>query len=342
MRVMAEPDTSPVTLRTMAERLGLHVSTVSRVLHAHPDERGRAASGATVERIRSLADELGYRPNPHAASLRTRRSNLVGVLVPRLSDIVLATIYEGIEEAAGSHGLSTFVTNTRDVPAEQRARTEMVLGRRVDGLIFGDAYADARFLDEIATRKVPFVLVSRRAGPYPSVTCDDYAGGRLVAEHLLERGHRDVAVIAGEPYASTGIDRTAGFVDTFADAGIKIPSERIVQSRFDARGGRGGAEQLLGAGEPPSAIFVVNDFAAIGAMGALRDHGLRVGADVAVAGFNDTPLAAELPVPLTTVRSPMHEMGRRGLEMLVRLIQGADVEPERLRPELVVRESTTS
>jgi LacI family transcriptional regulator len=331
---------SPVTLRTLAERLGLSVSTVSRVLHAKPDEQLRAASEATVARIRTLADELGYRPNPHATSLRTRRSNLVGVLVPRLSDIVLATIYEGIEEAASEHGLSTFVTNTRDIPAVQRARTEMVLARRVDGMIFGDAYVDGRFLDEVAARGVPFVLVSRRAGNHVSATCDDYRGGQLAAEHLLEYGHRDVAVIAGEPYASTGIDRTAGFVDTFLQAGLEIPAERIRHSRFDARGGREAAEALLGANRPPSAIFAVNDFAAIGALGAARDRGLQVPGELALIGYNDTPLAGELPIALTTIRSPMHQMGRRGLALLTQLIRGEEATTERLPPELIVRAST--
>jgi len=209
-----------------------------------------------------------------------------------------------------------------------------VLARRVDGMIFGDAYVDGRFLDEVAARGVPFVLVSRRAGRHVSVTCDDYEGGRLAAEHLLARGHRSVAVIAGEPYASTGIDRTAGFVDTYRDAGLRIPPERILHSRFDARGGRLAAEELLGTGRRPTAIFAVNDFAAIGALGLLA------GTDLAVVGFNDTPLAAELPIALTTVRSPMHEMGRRGMELLVKLIRGDEVAAERLRPELMVRASS--
>jgi LacI family transcriptional regulator len=330
----------PITLRMIADQLELHVSTVSRVLHGTSGESGRAAGPATVERIRRLADELGYRPNPHATGLRTRRSNLIGVLVPRLSDIVLALIYEGIEEAAAGHGLSTFVTNTHDDPEIQRSRTEMVLARRVDGMIFGDAYADARFLAEVTARGVPFVLVSRRAGDLPSVTCDDHLGGRMVGEHLLALGHRDVAVVAGEPYASTGIDRTAGFVAAYADAGIEIPAPRIVPSGFDAPGGRAAAEQLLVCGPPPSAIFAVNDFAAIGVLGALRDRGLRAGTDISVAGFNDTPLAAELPVPLTTVRSPMREVGRRGVDLLTRLLRGEQAESERLRPELVVRAST--
>ncbi|MEU3272608.1 substrate-binding domain-containing protein [Saccharomonospora sp. NPDC006951] len=235
---MSANKTAPVTLRTLADQLGLHVSTVSRVLHAGPEASHRAASSETFARVRKLADELGYRPNPHATSLRTRRSNLVG-------------------------------------------------------------------------------------------------------EHLLALGHRDAGVVAGEPYASTGVDRSAGFLAAYAEAGIEIPGHRITNSGHDARGGHVATEKLLAAGPPPSALFAVNDFAAIGAFGALRDHGLRVGEDIAVAGFNDTPLAAELPVPLTTVRSPMREMGRRGLALLAGMMREEQAQSQRLRPQLVVRASTT-
>lgn len=337
---MADRPAPPPTLQSIAATLGVHVSTVSRVLSGG-GTGARAASPQTAARIRALADELGYRPNPHAASLRTRRSNSIGVLVPRLSDLVLATIYEGIEEAAAERGLSTFVANTRDDPALQRTQTALALGRRADGLIFGDAHLDARLVDEVAADGVRFVLVNRRAGEHPAVTCDDHAGGRLAAEHLLALGHRDVGVVAGPPHASTAADRTAGFVQAFAAAGAPIASERIVPSAFDIAGARSAAERMLAGGDHPSAIFAVNDFAAIGAMGAVRDRGLRVGEDVALVGFNDTPLAAQLPIALTSVRSPMHEMGRRALDLLTRVLAGEAVESERLAPSLVERSSST-
>ncbi|MFH9355285.1 LacI family DNA-binding transcriptional regulator [Kitasatospora sp. NPDC017646] len=339
-------DGRPATLQGIAEQLGLHVSTVSRVLNGPAGERGRAASGATADRIRTLARELGYRPNPHATSLRTRRSNLVGVLFPRLSEIVVATIYEGVEEEAARHGLSTFVTNTHDDPGTQRERLTMVLGRRVDGVIIGDAHLDGAALRDPALRAVPFVLVNRRAADArdatdaTAVTCDDHLGGRLVAEHLLALGHRDVAVIAGEAFASTGADRTAGFVERYREAGLPLPTHRVRQCRFDTRGGRAAATDLLRGTDRPTALFAVNDFAAIGAMGAARDLGLRVGQDLALAGFNDTPLAAELPIPLTSVRSPMAEQGRRAVRQLLRLIAGQPAASERLRPVLVPRAST--
>ncbi|MGI5232372.1 LacI family DNA-binding transcriptional regulator [Actinoallomurus sp. CA-142502] len=337
---MARTGQRHATLRAIAQSAGVDVSTVSRVLNGSPEDAQRAASQRTAEEIRQWAARLNYRPNPHAASLRTRRSNLIGVLVPRLSDLVLATVYEGIEDAAARHGMTTFVMNSRDQAAEQRERTELALSRRVDGLIFGDAHIDGAFLDDIAGQQVPFVLVNRRAGDHPAVTCDDYEGGRLVAEHFLELGHTRVGVIAGEPFASTGIDRTTGFLDRYREAGVDVPASRVVHSHFDAAGGRAAADRLLRSRARPTAIFAVNDFAAIGALGALRDQGLRPGHDVAIAGYNDTPLAAELPIPLTSVRSPMHEMGARALELLLRVLAGEPAASERLTPALVVRASS--
>jgi LacI family transcriptional regulator len=327
------------TLRTVAHRAGVHVSTVSRVLNTPADAPQRVAS-ATASRIRAIAAEVGYVPNPHATGLRTQRSHLLGVLVPRLSDLVLATIYEGVEQEAASRGYQAFVANSYDDERERARRTEMFLARRVDGLILGDAPYDARFVDGLADRGVPFVLVNRRAADHPSVTCDDRTGGRLAAEHLLALGHTRPAVLAGQPYASTGIDRTEGFAERYAEAGLPVEAERVVHCGFDVEGGRQGMERLLAAGGPPRAVFVVNDFAALGAYGALRAAGLLPGRDVAVVGFNDVPLAAVLPIPLTSVRSPMLRMGQRGVQLLLDLLAGQRVESELLEPELVAREST--
>ncbi len=261
------------------------------------------------------------------------------MLVPRLQDFVLATIYEGIEEAATENGYSTFVTNSLDDPANRALRTEMMLQRRVEGMIFGDAHHDDPLLEAIAARGVPFVLVSRRSADHLSVTCDDLLGGRLVGRRLIDAGRRDLAILAGLPFASTAIERTKGAVDAFAEAGVRVPPERIAWGPFDAAGGREGAEKLLASEPYPDAIFATNDFAAIGALGVLRDRGLRVPDDISLIGYNDTPLVAELPTPLTTVHSPMHEMGRRGVDLLIEVLGGANPESERLSPTLMVRQS---
>jgi LacI family transcriptional regulator len=326
----------------IAQKVGVSVTTVSRVLNEREDEPERWASAETVAAIRRAAREGGYRRNPYAATLRTAHSNVIGVLVPRLQDFVLATIYEGIDEAASEHGVSTFVTNSLDKPELQHSRTQDMLDRRVDGLIFGDAHTGDPFLDNLADQEIPFVLTSRRAGRHISVTCDDLTGGRMAARHLLSLGRRDVAVIAGLPFASTGIERTQGLIDTFAEAGIEVPPERIARVGFDATAGRRSAEILFARRPYPDAVFATNDFAAIGAMGVLRDKGLRIPDDVALIGYNDTPLAESITISLTTIRSPMHTMGRLAMETLLRMLDGEEVTSRRLTPELVIRGSTLS
>jgi LacI family transcriptional regulator len=262
-------------------------------------------------------------------------------VVPRLSDIVLAVMYEGVEQEAAALGYSSFVTNSRDDVDEQRRKVELVLARRVDGLIIGDRHLDAETLfTDLNRRSVPFVLMNRRHPKIPSANCDDTRGGELVADHLWDKGHRDVCVIAGEPYTTTGLDRAEGFVRRWRELGGTSGEDNIVPSRFDTQGGREAAEQILASGKRPTALFAVNDFAAIGAMGALRSHGLIAGTDCAVVGFNDTSLAAELPVPLSSVRSPMAEIGRSAVRLLHGVLRGEPVESVRLEPTLQVRESS--
>jgi LacI family transcriptional regulator len=329
-----------VTLKDIAQDAGVSVTTASRALHGVTGG-ARAPSADTAARVLAAAARLGYSRDQLASGLRTRRSRLLGMLVPRLSDYVLATIYEGVEEAARHAGYRTVVANTHDDPDEQRARAEVMLDHRVEGLVIGDASERGDLLDDLERRGVPFVLVSRRTGRHPSATGDDLAGGRLVAEHLLDRGHVRVAVLAGEPYASTGSDRTTGFLERWSAAGRSVPAERVVHGPFDVAGGRQAMQRVLDTPGPrPTAVFAVNDFAAIGAMGALRDAGLQVGRDVAVVGYNDVSLAAELLIPLSSVATPNLEMGRRGVELLVEILDGGRPGSVRLPPRLRIRASS--
>ncbi|WP_445338333.1 LacI family DNA-binding transcriptional regulator [Clavibacter sp. CFBP 8614] len=339
---MTQKRRPPTTQRMIAELAGVSVTTVSRVLNSREEHPERWAGPETVAAILDIAQRSGYRRNPHAASLRTSRSDLVGVLVPRLQDFVLATVYEGIDEAATERDVSTFVTNSLDRPELQRTRTRSMLDRRVDGMIFGDAHLDDPLLDELAEEGVPFVLVSRRRGDHVAITCDDVAGGRLAAEHLIAQGRTRPAVLAGMPFASTAVDRTAGFLRAYADAGMPVPPEQVIHLGFDAPAGREAAETVLaaGPGARPDALFATNDFAAIGAMGALRDAGLQVPDDVALVGYNDTPLAASGSIGLTSVRSPAHRMGRLALEALLALVDGREQESRLLEPTLVARDSS--
>lgn len=330
----------PPTLRGIAQQLNIHVSTVSRVLNGTLDHAGRAASKDTIERIRALAASLDYQPNTHARTLKTRHSHEIAVLVPRLSDIVLATVYEGIDAAASARRYTTFVANTLDLPERQRERAERALARNVEGLIISDVHATAEpgFLEELEERQVPFVLVSRRRGQHCSVTSDDEMGGRLVAEHLFAQGHTRVAVIAGAAHSSNASERTASFVAYYRERGIEISAERVIAGRFDTESGFEIGERLLAHPQPPTAIFAVNDFLAIGLFGALRNRGMVAGRDIAVVGYNDTPLAAHLE--LSSVSTCMHAQGVRAVETLLKRIAGEPVESYRFAAVLTVRGSS--
>lgn len=353
-RHMTEPETHAVqppvrrrvTLQDVAEAVGVSVTSASRSLHGARNG-ARSPSAATVDRVRRTAEALGYTRDEMASGLRRRQSQLIGVLVPRLSDVVIATIYDGIEAAAKTSGYHVVVSNTNDEPDGQRALAQVMLDHRVDGLIIGDAGSDGEFVSELEERDVRFVLVNRRAGSHVAATCDDVEGGRLVAEHLQAQGHRHVAVVAGDPRASTGADRTHGFRTAWATYGLQVRDELVVNGPFHAHGGRDAGrasmERILGQpGPPPTAVFAVSDLAALGAMDAIRAKtGLTVGKDIAVVGFHDIPLAADLPVPLTTVASPLFEMGEAAVRLLLDVLAGKSPQSQLLHGRLIVRESSS-
>ncbi|PRY08950.1 LacI family DNA-binding transcriptional regulator [Kineococcus rhizosphaerae] len=328
-----------VTLAEVARRAGVNKSTVSRALVSGGSSQ---VSGATAERIRVIATELGYLPDPAAASLRTGRSMVIGVLVPRVTDFVLASIYEGVANQARTHGYTTLVANSEDDPAVRLQQLDGMLSRRVDGVVIGDARLDG---DEVVAtlrrRSTPYVLVNRRLHGHPGVTTDDIRGGELAAEHLLQMGHRRVGILAGPGYASTGVERAHGFTRTYHRAGHDVPPAMIVESQNDADGGHTAARTLLLRDPEITAIFGTNDFAAIGAMGAAREAGRHPGVDLAVVGYNDIPLARYLPLPMTSVHSPIREMGQQGADLLIQQLAGGESElATLLSPSLEVRASS--
>lgn len=329
----------PVTITQVAARAGVHVSTVSRALD-------RTAGRPVTERmmaIRRIAEEMGYVPNPAASSLRTKRTGVIGVLVPRLTDYVLARIYEGIDQGCHDAGLSTFVASTNDDPQLRTERIEKFLARRVDGVVIGDARLEGdELVGMLHRRGIPYVLVNRRLGGHPSVTTDDVLGGTLAAEHLLAQGHERAGVIAGMRYASTCVERTNGFAAAFASKGYPLDDSLLIPSTPDTEGGYRAALDLLDRAPDLTAIFAINDFAAIGAMGAAREVGRAPGKDLAVIGYNDIPLCAHLPVALSSVRARMFEMGYEGARTLSSLMRGARQDPRQIAPTFAARESTVA
>lgn len=327
------------TLKEIAERAGVHISTASRVLRQPEPADGWSESAL---RVREVAAELGYQPNLWAASLRTRKTTTLGVVMPRLTDGVVATTYQGIEEAATRAGYSVLLSSPPDDLDAQRRAIALLVGRQVDGLLLSSVHSPGRpFIESLAVGDVPLLTVTRHADAgLPFVGGDDRDGGYLAARHLLDRGYSDLAVVAGPVHASTATDRVAGFRSALARASIDLCADRVVASSFEVDGGIEAGRRLLTAPRPPRAIFTVTDTIAIGVMGVARDLGLRIPDDVALVGYNDIPVVAQLPVPLTTVRSPARQIGETAARRLLDLVEGRHAETTRLPVELIARGTT--
>jgi LacI family transcriptional regulator len=321
-----------VTLRTVGERCGLHASTVSRAL------RRAADADATAARVHAAAREVGYQPDMVAASMRTRRSRVVGMLVHALTDVVQAILVEEVEDELAAHGYQLLVVNTHDRSAVQRAKVELMRSRRVDGLIIADGHVDGAYVDWVASLGIPYVLALRRAGDHPAMVGDDMRGGELAAAHLADLGHRRIGLLQGPAYASTSAGRAAGFRAELARRGLALPGGLCESCELFARGGHDAMARLLARTRDLTAVFAVNDMAAIGAIGALRSAGLRPGWDVAVVGYNDLSVAA--PFGLTTVRGRQQEIGRLAARSLLGALDGEPPRTVVLEPALVVRETT--
>lgn len=335
---MRRPPRAP-TLKEIAERAGVHVSTASRVLRQDEPVDGWSDS---AQRVLDVAAELGYQRNLWAASLRTRRTTTIGVVMPRLTDGVVAMTYQGIEEAATRAGYSVLLSSPPDDLEAQRRAAELLIGRQVDGLMLSSLHLPGRpFVDSLSTGPIPVLTVTRHADAgLPFVGGDDRLGGYLAARHLLDRGYTDLALIAGPPHATTARDRARGFFEALKEADIPVKSNRVVSSTFEVAGGVEAGRALLDRAERPEAIFAVSDTIAIGVLGASRDLGLSIPHDLALVGYNDIPVAAQLPVPLTTISSPAQQIGVTAVAQLLRLITGQGADHLRLPVELIARQTT--
>ncbi|MDQ0314987.1 LacI family DNA-binding transcriptional regulator [Amorphus orientalis] len=327
---------SRVTILDVAAAAGVSKSTVSRIL----DDRLPRSDSETARRVRKVASELGYIRDVSAASLRRGRTMTIGVIVPRLTDTVMAMLYESIARACGRTGQFAVVATTNDNPDAGREAADTLLSRGVDGLILSTTRTDDDFPSELDQRGVNYVLTLRTDGRSPTSIGDDHLGGYLATRHLLDLGHRRIGLIAGPPYASSAVSRVDGYRQAMTEAGLDIDPDWIVGSTFGIDSGGEAANHLMGLTQRPTAIFAVNDNTAIGALSAMSRMGLSVPDDISLVGYNDIPLVSRLPTPLTSVRVPFDQIATSALELLD---LGADRQADRLRvatPSLIPRQST--
>jgi LacI family transcriptional regulator len=329
---------APVTLLDVAAAAGTSKSTVSRIL----DERLPRSESATAQRVRQVAAELGYVRDPSASSLRRGKTMTIGVVVPRLTDTVMAMLYEALAHAGQRSGHFTIVATTDDQPDADRTAVEALLQRRVDGLILSTARLGDDFPGELAARGVPYVLALRTDGHSLASVGDDELGGYLATRHLLDLGHRRIGAIAGPEYASSARGRVEGYRRAIAEAEVDVDPAWVVPSTFGIDAGAAAARALMRLDPRPTAVFAVNDNTAVGALSAFENLGLSVPKDVSLVGYNDIPIVSHLPTPLTSVRVPFDQIAAAALELL---ISGPQGEHDRVRvapPTLIPRRSTAS
>lgn len=340
----------------VARLAGVNSSTVSRALN---DRTAAMLRPETVAKVRAASAQLGYRPNMLARGLRTQRTDIIGLILPDVTNPFFPPIVRGIEDVLTPAGYVLLIANTDNVAEREDHCLESLMARQIDGLMLATSHL------EVASEPgrligLPVLLVNRRdrSGSVPAVVPDDAVGVRLVVEHLRELGHREIALVSGPLNTSTGRDRRAAFVMACTELGL--PTDMIVHAdRYDRASGHRATEVLLDAhGERPTAVFASNDLLAVGALTAIRGRGRRIPQDVSLAGYNDMPLVDLLDPPLTTVRIDQYEMGRRAGMMMLRMLQddrtsrgavpvegtnGGRMQPDVVvRPELVVRSSTAA
>ncbi|MBV9095230.1 MAG: LacI family DNA-binding transcriptional regulator, partial [Streptosporangiaceae bacterium] len=298
----------------------------------------------TARRVTEAAARLGYRPNPVARSLRTRRSHTVGVLIPDLNNPLFPPIVRGLEDKLAAAGYVALIGNTDADAGRERMIFEQMRARHVDGFVLATATLHDRLLADLATAELPVVLMNRLAADYsfPSVSVDNEQGARMAVTHLARLGHTRVAHIAGPQEASTGVSRLRGFRDGMAFHGLEADDRLIAYaSRYTVEEGTRCAAELLASGAF-TAVAAANDMLAIGCYAALDQAGLVCPDDVSVIGFNDMPFIDRLRPPLSTVRFPHYQLGTEAAQLLLERISGGGgpVKILYLAPELVVRGST--
>lgn len=326
------------TVHDVARLARVAPSTVSRTLNG---ARG-AAAGAVAQRIYEVAAEIGYRPNEAAAALRRRQSLTIGVIVPHLTDTVMATIYEEVAAACVPRGWHALVAAAGDEPDDTRTAADLLIRRGVGGLIISTTRVGDHLPQDLSADGTPVVCVLRtpQVSHTPAAVGDDVLGGYLATRHLLDLGHRRIAIIAGPQYATTARGRTDGWRRALSEAGI-APSKRLIfESSFRLEAGVEAATAILGLRPRPTAIFAVNDPIAVGALSTLSRHNLRVSQDMSVVGYNDIPLAARMPVPLTTVRVPFREIATAATDLLYEAQDGLPARQVVLAPTLLPRASS--
>ncbi len=332
-----------VTIKQVAATVGVSPSTVSNVVN----NRLEHVSPGTVRRVRKAITEIGYIPDVVGRNLRRRSTESIGVIIlnmtaGQLSEPWFATLISGISSVMSRYDKSMLVDLWQ--PGAERRHQRAFHGNLFDGAILIGPKKEERILAALAKERYPFVALewSEPGTSVDSVCSNDLHGGYLAVKHLIELGHRRIAMLNGDTGFYSARERLNGYLKALAEHDLPSDPALIVTGEFSEAEGFRRTAELMGLPDPPTAFFTGDDLLALGVIGCLRQLGLAVPNDVSVVGFDDIPLVKHLTPPLTTVRLPMWEMGVAAAERLQQILTADRPQPRQILfdVELIVREST--
>ena len=301
------------TIRDVAERARVSTTTVSHVVNGT-----RKVDPGTAARVEAAIEELGYRPNALARSMRRGRTHTVGIVIPDIANPFFGDLARSLEDHLFEAGYSAIICNSDGEVAKESRYLDVLLSKKVDGLLLIAASQPSEGLVHLAEKGPPTIIVDRELDELPlsHVLVENHRGGYLAGRHLLDLGHRDIGIIEGPGGLGTSARRLEGFQAALEEAGIALSQERIFRGDFRAASGRSAMDGWLRNGRPPSAVFAENDLMAVGALSAAHAADVEIPRDISVVGFDGIAFGADVTPPLTTVTQSVNDVAGAAVGLL--------------------------
>ncbi len=325
-------------VKKVAEKAGVSTATVSRVLSDKPHVRPEIR-----QRVLAAMEDLDYRPNLVARSLRVQKSNIIGLIVSDIRNPFFTYVSRAVEDTAQNQGFSIFLCNSDENPEKEMLYLQQMRGQKVSGIILSPTRQTADNFSELVTAELPMVVIDRRVRSADNVLIDNVESAYCLAEHLITHGYRRIAALFGIA-STTGRERRKGFLEALQDHDITPDPELISYVNAREEDGYQATQNLLALANRPEAILTSNGLLATGAFRALRESGLTIPDDIAFVTVDDTPWTTLVDPPVTVIQQPTYEIGKTATELLLERIQNPtrSIRQVVLQSNLVVRGSCGS
>lgn len=329
------------TIHDIARELEISASTVSRALNNNP-----RISLKTKEKIKAVADRLGYRPNTLASNLRNKKSNTIGIVVPLINRHFFSSVISGVEDIAFKAGYNVVISQSNDLAAKEISIVQSMFSNRVDGLIISIAMQTSNFdhLKLFRKKQIPLVFFDRAVPEIDTdkIVVDDFDGAFRVTQHLIDQDYKRIAHLAGPQNLTTYFDRKNGYIEALRKNNITFDESLINVSTLTSEDGVPAIEKLIALPNPPDAIFCGNDTTALSVMIYLRDKGIRIPEDFGIVGFSNEPFSKVVSPAISTILQPGFAMGQKAAELIISKIENKDrtYQTITLPTELIIRDSS--